>query len=211
MVEVQSHGFTFERWVRDALFGGYSGEYGQEWDVPAMITRDADLPADVRGLPVSIKTAKFGSPISLGDILRQRTIGQSFLMVVGFWHQCSAEQKRFEEIGWAGFSVSSWQTLWGGLTSEQLGELDAKVKSFGPGSHGDARQFAKNWKAAHQERSHIVINPKIDSRNQRRIQCSLPFKVFWEYAGRKPERRDRPLLFGRAFDNPVLSPPRSFR
>lgn len=211
MVEVQSHGFTFEQWVRDTLFDGYAGDYGQEWDVPARITRGAGLPAEIRGLPVSIKTAKFGSPISLGDILRQRMISRSFLMVVGFWHQRSTEQKRFEEIGWVKFSVSSWQMLWGGLTPKQLGELDAKVKSFGPGRHREARQFAKGWKAIHQERSHIVINPKIDSKNQRRIQCSLPFKLFWEYAGREPQRHDRPLLFGRAFDNPVMSPPRSFR
>jgi len=211
MIEVQSHGFAFEQWVRDALFGGYSGRYSQDWDVPAEITQGANLPPDVRGLPVSIKTAKIGSPIALGDALRQRAISRPFLMIVGFWRQHSAEQKWFEEIGWARFSVSSWQTLWGELTLEELGELDAKIKSFGPDKHKEARQFAKNWKAAHQKLSHIVINPKIDSRNQRRIQCSLPFKIFWEHAGRNPERHDRPLLFGLPFNNPVMSSPRSFR
>jgi len=34
MVEVQHHGFSFEKWVRNTLFQGYCGNYMQKWDIP---------------------------------------------------------------------------------------------------------------------------------------------------------------------------------
>ncbi|MEW6165701.1 MAG: hypothetical protein AB1642_11630 [Pseudomonadota bacterium] len=213
MVEVQSHGFTFERWVRDTLFDGYAGDYGQEWDIPADANHSTLLPTDLRGLPVSVKTAGFGTPIGLGDILRQRRIEQPFLMIVGFWRKHSETEKWFEEIGWARFSAESWSGLWGDLSPQSICALDAKVKSHGVGQHEAARLFARNWKKNTPELKscRIVVNPKIDSKDQRRIQCSLPFKVFWEHAGREPQRQEQPRLFGRTFRNPVKSSPRSFK
>lgn len=74
MVEVQAHGFSFEKWVRDHFFSGYIGNYMQKWDVPAEQNASDAVPAAFRNLPVSIKTAKIGSPIGLGDVLRQRQI-----------------------------------------------------------------------------------------------------------------------------------------
>lgn len=213
MVEVQSHGFTFERWVRDTLFEGYEGDYGQEWDIPAEANRSELLPKELRGLAVSVKTARFGSPIGLGDILRQRRIDRPFLMIVGFWRKHSETEKWFEDIGWARFSAESWSRLWGNLSPQVIDELDEKVKSFGFGQHVAARSFARNWKKNTLELKscRIVVNPKIDSKDQRRIQCSLPFRVFWEHAAREPRRQDCPTLFDCVFVNPVKSSPRKFR
>ena len=70
MVEVQAHGFSFEKWVRDHFFSGYLGTYMQKWDVPPDRNNHASVPAQFHNLPVSIKTAKLGSPIGLGDVLR---------------------------------------------------------------------------------------------------------------------------------------------
>jgi hypothetical protein len=69
MVEVQKHGFTFEKWVRDTLFRGYEGSYMQKWDVPPDQNKHPAIDSSHRALPVSIKTAGFGSPIGLGDAL----------------------------------------------------------------------------------------------------------------------------------------------
>jgi hypothetical protein len=33
MVEVQAHGFGFEKWVRSRFFSDYEGNYMQKWDV----------------------------------------------------------------------------------------------------------------------------------------------------------------------------------
>lgn len=60
--------------------------------------------------------------------------------------------------------------------------------------------------------SQITLNPKIDSKGQRRLQCSLNFdKVFQVLA---PEidatAEQEPKLFGVRVPNPFLSSPRHF-
>ncbi len=211
MVEVQAHGFSFEKWVRENLFAGYAGTYMQKWDVPVEANVTPQVPVAFRHLPVSIKTTKYGCPINLGDILRQRAIDTDFLMIVGFWRQRSPIEKWFEEIGVARFTAASWNALWGQLTLAHLRSIDTAVKDLSVPCEL-AQQQAKQWKRSTPEvaTSHLIVNPKIDSRTQRRIQCSLPFKVFWQQAGGNPTHQDAPQLFGHTFPNPVLSAPRRF-
>jgi hypothetical protein len=211
MVEVQYHGFSFEKWVRDTLFQGYTGNYMQKWDIPPDINFHRRIPEELRNLPVSVKAAKYGSPIALGDVLRQRSIDTPFVMIVGFWRQRTSSQKWFEEIGVAHFTVESWNALWGSLSLDAIQKIDTQIKSLAL-PYQTARTQAQNWKQqyANNSNSQIVINPKIDSKRQRRIQCSMPFDVFWRFAGRKPSPHDAPLLYGFPFKNPVISGSRSF-
>lgn len=67
MVEVQAHGFTFEKWVRDTFFAGYTGSYMQKWDIPPEANIHQPVPVAFRHIPVSIKTARLGSPVVLSD------------------------------------------------------------------------------------------------------------------------------------------------
>jgi len=211
MIEVQSHGFQFEGWVKDSFFGGYAGEYTQKWDVPAERNTSHAVPADFRGLPVSIKTVRHGSPIALGDAMRQRKIDAPFVIIAGFWEQRTADEKWFADIGVAKFTEASWGTLWGGLDLSELQQLDAQIKDAAL-HYSAAREKAREWKkeAVKVSNSQIVVNPKIDSKSQRRIQCSLPFAVFWRSVGRPAQREDSPTLFGREFPNPINSPSRTF-
>ncbi len=211
MIEVQSHGFEFEKWVRDTFFGGYSGGYVEEWDIPAEYNNCDVIPLDLRNLPVSIKTSAVGAPIGLGDVIRQRRIKVSFVMIVGFWTQRTAEEKWFEDIGVAKFTVESWGKLWGELDIEDLNAIDARVKNLDR-HYSEVREEVQNWKREITEVSkpEIVINPKIDSKRQRRIQCSLPFAVFWNHVGRKVQKVDYPNLFNQRFPNPMTSSPRKF-
>lgn len=211
MVEVQAHGFSFEKWVRDNFFAGYAGSYMQKWDVPAEANVNRAIPESFRHLPVSIKTAGFSSSINLGDILRQRQIDSDFLMIVGFWRQRNATEKWFEEIGFARFTSASWAELWGRLTFAQIQSIDVVVKDLALPCTV-AQQRARDWKRSTPEvaTSHLIVNPKIDSKRQRRIQCSLPFRTFWQHAGRIPVPQAAPQLFGHAFPNPVLSARRQF-
>jgi len=211
MVEVQSHGFSFEKWVRDKLFEEYSGNYMQEWDVPSEHNRHKMIPEDLRGIPVSVKTAKYGSPIGLGDVLRQRSIDEPFLMIVGFWRQRSQSEKWFEDIGWAKFTPAVWSSLWGSLSLLQINEIDRIVKELDC-HYSVVRKRAQEWKktVALTSGSQIVINPKIDSKKQRRIQCSIPFRVFWDTVGREAQRSDSPTLFDLPFENPIISSSRTF-
>lgn len=210
MVEVQSHGFTFEKWVRDHFFSGYAGNYMQKWDVPPDQNNHTSVPSKFHNLPVSIKTAKLGSPIGLGDVLRQRQIDRDFLMIVGFWEQRSKTDKWIVEIGCARFSAADWQNLWGQLTLVEISSIDAVVKNLSE-HYSTVRRKAQEWKrGAAVKSSVIVINPKIDSKTQRRIQCSLPFKTFWEVVGRAPQTQNEPELWRQVFPNPIKSSARTF-
>jgi hypothetical protein len=210
MTEVQSHGFGFEKWVLDHFFAGYRGTYMQKWDVPPNHNIHTVVPLRFHGLPVSIKTAKKGSPIGLGDVLRQRQIDRDFLMIVGFWEQRTATEKWFVDIGCAMFGAADWQALWGQLTLAEISAIDAVVKN--QSSHYSAvRAAAQNWKRQPSVQTcTLVINPKIDSKTQRRIQCSLPYKAFWQMVGREALRLDAPELWSRVFHNPVKSSARTF-
>lgn len=211
MVEVQSHGFSFEKWVRDAFFDGYRGSYMQKWDVPPDRNVHPSIPERWRNLPVSIKTKKYGCAVELGDVLRQRQIDHPFLMIVGFWRQRTPEEKWIEEIGVAYFSIQAWVNLWGQLSLERLREIDAVVKDLSQ-HYTVVRDRAKQWKknTPAVATSAIVVNPKIDSVVQRRIQCSLPFQRFWLQVERTPVPSDTPTLFGISFPNPIISSRRTF-
>ncbi len=210
MTEVQAHGFSFEKWVRDQFFAGYSGTYMQKWDVPPDQNIHPVVPEHFRHLPVSIKTAKTGSPIGLGDVLRQRQIDHDFLMIVGFWEQRTTTEKWFVDIDCAMFRAADWQALWGRLTLAEISATDAVVKN--QGTHYSAvRAEAQNWKRQPSvQTSTLVINPKIDSKTQRRIQCSLPNRSFWQMVGREPQKCDNPKLWNQVFPNPVKSSARTF-
>lgn len=210
MVEVQFHGFSFEQWARNTFFGGYLGNYMQKWDIPTWENKKEEVPIEWRNLPVSIKTAKWGSPIGLGDAIRQRNINESFVMIAGFWRQRTPQEKWFEEIGVVKFHPEFWNSLWGAISLATLQELDSKIKDLSL-NYSDARKVAKQWKSRYAKSdSKIVINPKIDSKKQRRMQCSLPFQIFWKAAGRKPAKYNNSILFGKSFPNPVQSKPRRF-
>ena len=211
MVEVQLHGFTFEKWVRDTFFECYVGNYMQKWDIPAATARSPLVPEAWHSLPVSIKTARYGSPIGLGDVLRQRQIEDAFLMIVGFWRQRTVTEKWIEEIGVAYFPNGAWAAHWGELALDHLREIDVQIKDLGR-HYAEARQIARDWKKATAvlKTTAFVINPKIDSKTQRRIQCSLPFAAFWAAAGRMPLPQSSPELFGVPFPNPIRSSARVF-
>jgi hypothetical protein len=210
MAEVQAHGFSFEKWVRDQFFAAYGGSYMQKWDVPSDHNLHPVVPEGLRGLPVSIKTAKLGSPVGLGDVLRQRQIDHDFLMIVGFWAQRTPTEKWFVDIGCALFRAADWDGLWGRLTLAEIAAVDAVVKNQGT-HYAVVRAEAQKWKqSVSRHGCTLVINPKIDSKTQRRIQCSLPYDAFWSAAGRAPQKLDAPELWGRVFPNPIISAARTF-
>ena len=93
--EVQRHGVDYEQWVRDTLFDGYQAPYTQKWDIEA--SSNTNLPLPYCNLPVSVKCAKAGRPIDLADALRQRSINEPFVIILGLWNQRT--QYNDEQIG----------------------------------------------------------------------------------------------------------------
>ncbi|MBL9189613.1 MAG: hypothetical protein JNK23_19185 [Opitutaceae bacterium] len=204
--EVQQHGLVFEQWVRDTFFAGYRPpSYTQKWDIPAA----ANLHHG--GVPVNPKVAKHGTPVDLGDALRQFVIDEPFILVVGFWRQ-EGDEKRFVNIIAPRVDPAAWRKLWGPITRADLDRLDAVIKdrSLTP---AQARAAAQKIKSAPPfTQATIMLNPKIDSQTQRRLQCSLRFEDVFAHLvpGGNSAAQDRPALWGVPFPTAVASKPRAF-
>lgn len=204
--EVQQHGFTFEKWVHETFFNSYkTRSYTDEWDV------HKEFNVNYGGVPVSIKTAKYGSPIGLGDALRQFHINEDFLLIAGFWRQ-EKGKKRIVNIVAAPISVALWRLLWHPITEDDLRELDSAIKDRSL-TYQQARIEAKRIKSQQPfTQAHITVNPKIDSKTQRRLQCSLGFSTFFSTVSPDADQKpvDIPKLFGTNSIEAFLSDPRVF-
>lgn len=205
--EVQEHGFTFEKWVHDTFFDSYKARsYADEWDV------GKEFNVNYGGVPVSIKTAKYGSPVGLGDALRQFRIHEDFLLVVGYWRQ-EEKKKRIVNIVAAPVTIALWRSLWHPITLEDLRELDTTIKDRTL-SYQQARAEAQRIKAQPPfTQAHITVNPKIDSKTQRRLQCSLGFSTLFSTVAPDADQTavDIPKLFGVESIEAFLSNPRVFK
>ena len=207
--EVQSHGLLFEKWLRDTFFGGYEPQgYTQKWDIPASAnTKHGNI-------PVNPKAAKHGTPIGLGDALRQFEIDEPFLLIAGFWQQKTQTKKIWTNIQAVRVEPATWQKLWHPITRAELEKLDAIIKDKSL-SLEEAREQAQAFKSKPPFTLAILqVNPKIDV-SQRRLQCSLRFEDFFTHLApdANSEPQTQPAVFGipvpQRFDSAprVINPP----
>ncbi len=209
MPEVQLHGFDFENWIKKTFFAEFSVSYSHKWDVPAEYNYLEIVPKEFRHLPVSIKTCKNHCPIGFGDALRQFKNEEDFLLVVGFWEQ-SGGDKNFVAVEAAKVTAQNWRNLFEPLTEEQIKFLDSTIKNKEM-NYTEVRKLAKEIKQSFPP-TKIILNPKIDSKTQRRLQCSLPFAVFWTDVVKKQSYRNAECsLFGERVPNPFVSGERVFK
>lgn len=203
MVEVQSHGFVFENWVKDTFFNGYRGGYSDKWDVPMKFNK--------KGLPVSIKTAKYGSTIGLGDAIRQFSTDEDFLLIVGFWKQ-EGKLKRIVNASSVIIKKDDWKDLWVPIKLIDLQKLDSLIKNMNIG-HKEVRIMAQDLKkTTPYSLAKITLNPKIDSKKQRRLQCGIKFNLYFEKfaTNTSSEIIENPSLFGVNVPPPWKSEGRKF-
>ena len=192
------------------FFTSFVAEYTEKWDVPKEFNSSDRVPEEMRHLPVSIKTCKYGSPIGFGDAIRQFGIHEDFVLIVGFWQQ-AGPVKNFVAAEAVRISSHQWKQLFEPITPEILLKLDQMIKDFGT-HYSTVRTLAKATKNNYPfTDSVMVINPKIDSKKQRRLQCSLPFKAFWNLLEKAASSNTNCSLLGIPIPNPFMSPPRTFR
>lgn len=190
--EVQSHGLLFEKWLRDTFFGGYEPKgYTQKWDIPAAAN------ADHGRIPVNPKAAKYGTPIGLGDAVRQFEIVEPFLLIVGFWQQVTPEEKRWVNVQAVQVEPATWRELWGDLRRADLDRLIAVIKDKSLSLAEAREQVQKIKEEPCYATSVIELNPKIDV-SQRRLQCSLRFSAFFDHLAPNTSREEQadPMVFG---------------
>ena len=188
--EQQSHGLDFERKVIDQMLGR---TYTEDWDIPAAANRIHP------NTPASIKFIKWGNAIYMGDALRQISITKPFEMIVGFY-DIAPSQEALQVLAVHSILVSpeKWRVLWGSVTPQDIQKLQAIAKTS---SIEEAREAAKTEAARLRALTKgMDINPKINS-EQRRIQCSIPFDMFYEFFLKDPypEPQKKPELWGKPF------------
>jgi hypothetical protein len=203
MVEEQQHGFAFQKWVIELakhLYETKNGKppaeetgYTAEWDLPASLN-----PNPSNG-PISIKTAKWNSSIGFGDARRQFQMDHTFTLVVGFWVR-DGLRKRIVKIVSVVIKPDLWASLWQPIKFSHLAALDAQIKNRS-NSYKTARKLAHAAvNAPPFSDATFRANPKIDSKVQRRLQCSLTQEKFFNHLAPKVSRdkEDDPELWGHA-------------
>ena len=197
--ERQHHGVAFEEWVRETFFDGYNPEnYTQKWDIPAAANKRHG------GIPVNPKATRYKSPVDLGDALRQFDIKEPFWLVIGYW-QDENNGRRMVNITAVSVTPQVWRKLWGPVTRGDLEKLDAVIKDRTL-SPEEARFQAQEIKTRPPfSEAAITLNPKIDWKTQRRLQCSLSFSdVFRLLApGADDQPQQAPALWGVVFPGKV--------
>ena len=124
----------------------------------------------------SIKTTGC-NVVDCGDILRRRQ-EEKYNLVVAVWEQVGMTKIFHTEYTFY-ISPSDSQKLWGNMSYMRLKEYDDYIKSIPAGL--EAQQESKIERtilktATEDKNALFTINPKVDSKKQRRVQCSLKIK-----------------------------------
>ena len=173
MAEVQQHGNTFE----DIIIKRFTGKSKKEYDAlkgKGGYTSSMDI---VKGLHAdknrSVKTAK-GNKVDCGDILR-RMNEKEYDVIVGVWDQVG-DRKIFHTEYTFHIKPEDYDKLWGSMKYELVEEYDTFIKSIPHGKEG--RDSTKKERTQRKnniscKNALMAIHPKVDSKKQRRVQCSL--------------------------------------
>lgn len=197
MSEVQIHGFAFEKWIKGVLgVDRPDSKYTQKWDIPGKI-------------PISIKCIGKTNALELSSALRFWENDKPFLLIVGRWEQEGKCKKiiSIDEILMNNMIISK---LKGNLTLSELNEFNSRIVSFPAGKTGQREgiTYAKKWK---KENAHkiglITITHKIDSKNQRRLQCNINYQNYLRLFG-SPSWK--PIFRGNVFNEVIDSACRIF-
>jgi hypothetical protein len=210
----QMHGKQFEDMLKALLYSGAS-------DTARKATAKVDIEASfdkLLGLDTSVKVSKLCSDISLADARAFWAMNNPFRLLVACWKQKTPTIKEFYEIHEFIITPTIMQKLRGKVTLQQITELHNAITQFPYGQHTQARIYAKLQKRLLQPHTLITLNPKIDSKTQRRLQCSLKMKILKEVMQEYPyyqEETPHYILHHETMGNMVLpqlikSEPRRF-
>lgn len=156
MTERQIHGFNFEHRIKDILNIYEEKPYTSKWDI---------------GSNISIKFISTTGTVDMGSVIH---IFESFetpnwSMILG-----RHSNKVCTDVYELQFTKDICDKLKGSLTLKDVKEFDRAIKTFSKGHHEEARQFAKQWKIDNKAKTGLLtIQPKIDSKTQRRVQCGI--------------------------------------
>jgi len=178
MTARQSHGFQFEAYMKNHL----GIDKGKSFDIPP-------YPNCYNNEGISIKCIGEGGSISLGSAKIQYRIQDDFYFIVSFYNK----SKNKIEIIWLKeiyVTKEEWRELWGDIEEQDILKLEGLItdkskRKLSKPELNDFRIYIKKEKGKilQNKVSIIKLHQKIDSGTQRRLQCSIPNKRFFEFFG----------------------------
>ena len=174
-MEVQAHGNYYEDLKTRQITGLGKAEYDALKENG--YTSGMDI---MKGLlsvnDYSIKTTN-GNRIDCGDILRRRQENE-YHLVVAQWEQCGDNKVFYNEYTFF-ITPDLEQKLWGRMNYNQLAEYVDYIKNIPAGL--EAQQETKTERTVlknciSDKNALVKIHPKVDSKKQRRVQCSVKIK-----------------------------------
>lgn len=209
MTNNQLHGKTFEDFIKACgLFSG-SADGGRSG------TSNIDIEAKFdknRGLPTSIK-ATGSNTVELADAREFWKIDKPYRMIVGRYKQ-DGLYKIFHEVHEIIITNDALADLRGDLDFNTVSNFHngLLLNNFPNGAHIGARRWAQDRKKelAH-VRTKIKLHPKIDSKSQRRLQCSVALNALIEISSANGNHTLHTQSIGNfPLPQPILSTPREF-
>ena len=180
----QQHGKLIEQALGQARVGEPIPESGSEaWDIPARL--------DWRqGLNTSVKSMKSAATLEnsliwMADARRIFSVDCPFRMLVAPHVQVGPVKHVYTVFEFF-VQAHEMERLYGQMTQEDVEDFHEGLRGFGAGQHIAGRAWAKSHKAGFANRiSGFVLNPKIGSTTDRRLQCSLRLGTLIEVVERR--------------------------
>ena len=171
-MEVQAHGNYYEDLKTRQITGLGKAEYDALKE--SGYTSGMDIEKGLlSAYDYSIKTSK-GNTVDCGDILRRRQ-ETDYNLVVGCYSQVGDNKVFYSEYTFY-IRPEHEQKLWGRMNYNQLAEYVDYIKNIPAGR--EAQQETKTERTVlknciEDKNALMKIHPKVDSKKQRRVQCSL--------------------------------------
>lgn len=211
MTSYQQHGFIIEELIKREADRHVKQGVVALPQITTRYTAKFDLPSHRdpygQGTPTSVKTSRFSGQktlVFLSDAVRIAGLCEVPLMrlMVALYEQ-RGQEKVFSEIREYLIEGEEWRQIMGGVPVEIVEDFHLALREP---DHRKARVIARQWKEklADEFPCSMRWNPKIDSKNQRRLQCSVRLEDIEAAIVDKSRIR----VFGEAFKQPASSSPR---
>ncbi len=166
MPESQQHGCIWEDWIKKDIYQiSQRNPYTAKFDIPKELnTRNPDT-------NVSIKTTQSKS-VDMGDALRVFENKEKTQLLVIRYKQ-EEEKKKLQEIVLC--QMPSQSSFFGSVTKEEIEKLVSMIKSVPKGKPNETllQEIHAYKEELNKKSGSIHFRPKLDSKSQRRLQCSI--------------------------------------
>lgn len=167
----QMHGKNFEDLIKSTFRG--SSDQGRlstsVFDIEANFDKERNLNTSIK---VTKKSNKNKEVFPLSDARRIFSLDEDFRMLIGLYEQ-NGERKVFSSVLEYIIKKEDLDKLKGDVTLEQITDFHETLKTYPEGKHRSARVFHKKRNKELKPHTMISLNPKVDSKTQRRLQCSI--------------------------------------